>query len=155
MIVSLGLSLIIQMPFLLSFLVTLLIVTLYNVYYYVIIKRLLLHFTNDEVQRRMQIKFDYLMKFQLSSFIFYLISLFSSSFIEEEHQIWYFVELTQVILIIVDYVRLLSNKQKENNLHKMSFYLTTTLCVIRLLRSMNQTGNKWINQVDIGDILKE
>ena len=95
------------------------------------------------------------MKFQAASFVFYLLSLFSSSFIEEEHQLWYFVELTQIIFIIIDYIRLLSNKQKENNLNKMISYLTTTLCVIRFLRSINQTGNKWQNQMDIGDFLRE
>jgi hypothetical protein len=95
------------------------------------------------------------MKFQVSSFIFYLVSLFSSSFIEEEHQLWYFVELTQVIFIIIEYIRLLSNKQKNSNLNKLSIHLIAILCIIRLLRSMNQTGNKWINEVDIGDFLRE
>lgn len=115
----------------------------------------LFHFINSEIRRRTQIKFDHLMKFQAASFVFYLLSLFSSSFIEEEHQLWYFVELTQIIFIIIDYIRLLSNKQKENNLNKMISYLTTTLCVIRFLRSINQTGNKWQNQMDIGDFLRE
>ena len=147
---SLAINVIIGSPIILIFNSCLVIFTIFN------LLKLFANFINsDLIQRKNQIKFDHLMKFQVASFTFYLISLFSSSFIEEEHQLWYFFELTQVILIIIDYIRILSNKQKENNLVKMLVYLTAVLAVIRLLRSINQTGNKWINQDDIGDFLRE
>lgn len=96
-----------------------------------------------------------LIKFQLISIGFYLISLFSSSFIEEEHQIWYFVELTQILLLIIENFLLILNKEKENVLKNIILHICALLSVTRLLRSINQTGNKWINERDIGDFIRE
>ena len=77
----------------------------------------------------------------------YILSLFSSSFIEEEHQIWYFIEITQLYLIIYN----------RNNLITTKYFYTTVflLIITRLTRIINQTGNKWIHLKDVGDILKE
>jgi hypothetical protein len=77
----------------------------------------------------------------------YILSLFSSSFIEEEHQIWYFLEITQLYLMI-----LLGNNFKSNkNLNSMVILLLIT----RFTRMINQTGNKWVHVKDVGDTLRE
>jgi ethanolaminephosphotransferase len=70
--------------------------------------------------------------------LFHIISLFSSSFIEEEHQTWYY--------LLSSYFLILTIEQKSS---KMLFMLILS----RLIRSWNQTGNKWLNLVDIGDYL--
>jgi hypothetical protein len=75
----------------------------------------------------------------------YILSLFSSSFIEEEHQIWYFLEITQLYLIIYN----------RNNLITTKYTTVFLLIITRLTRIINQTGNKWIHLKDVGDILKE
>ena len=77
----------------------------------------------------------------------YLVSLFSSSFIEEEHQIWYFLEITQLYLIIF-------NRKKEIESEYL-VSITLLLIISRFCRMINQTGNKWIHLKDIGDILKQ
>ena len=77
----------------------------------------------------------------------YIFSLFSSSFIEEEHQIWYFLEITQFYLVIF----LGNNLINTTHLIPIVFLLLIT----RLTRMINQTGNKWIHLKDVGDILRE
>ncbi len=80
--------------------------------------------------------------------VFYLFSLFSSSFIEEEHEIWYFFEATQFFLVIIAVFK--SLKQTKD------FVLIIILMVlVRFLRTINRTGNKWIHLKDFGDHLKE
>lgn len=76
---------------------------------------------------------------KLSSFI-YIISLFSTSFIEEEHQIWYYFLSTYFIL---------------NTFEKKSYKFLFLLLLSRLIRSWNQTGNKWLNLNDIGDFINQ
>ena len=80
----------------------------------------------------------------------YLLSLFSSSFIEEEHQIWYILDITQLYLLFI----LNSNLRKIikiKNVISIMFIMGAT----RLARSINQTGNKWIHLKDFGDTLRE
>lgn len=94
-----------------------------------------------------RILFHFLKIFYLLSMMMYILSLFSSSFIEEEHQIWYFLEITQLYLIIYN---------RNNSITTKYFYTTVFLLIItRLTRIINQTGNKWIHLKDVGDILKE
>lgn len=80
--------------------------------------------------------------------IIYLLSLFSSSFIEEEHQIWYFLEMTQFYLLIF---WTMNKWTKLTDLFKCFGLIVAS----RFLRSINQTGNKWIHLKDIGDQLRE
>ncbi|CAF5003240.1 unnamed protein product, partial [Rotaria sp. Silwood1] len=70
--------------------------------------------------------------------LLHLISLFSSSFIEEEHQIWYFFLSTYLLLKTIE---------------DKSFKILFMLILSRLIRSWNQTGNKWLHLTDIGDYL--
>ncbi|CAF1597521.1 unnamed protein product, partial [Didymodactylos carnosus] len=78
----------------------------------------------------------------------HLLSLLSSSFIEEEHQLWYLFIQTFLILALRDIcVQLSSNKRN------IILMLITITFIFRLLRSWNQTGNKWLTQPDIGDYL--
>lgn len=68
----------------------------------------------------------------------HLISLFSSSFIEEEHQIWYYFLSTMIL------IRCLERK---------SLFDVMELFFVRLIRSWNQTGNKFLNQPDVKQYL--
>lgn len=78
----------------------------------------------------------------------YLISLFSSSFIEEEHEIWYYLETTQFYLLIF------WSLDKWRKLHDLLGPISMIIAT-RILRSINQTGNKWIHLKDIADFLRE
>jgi len=68
--------------------------------------------------------------------LFHIISLFSSSFIEEEHQCWYYLLSTYLLIITIE----------EKSLKNLFL-----LILSRLIRSWNQTGNKWLHLSDIGD----
>lgn len=94
-----------------------------------------------------------LAKFQLISFIIYILSLFSSSFIEEEHQFWYMSEQIQYILLLLQNLKI-SIKNRYEILLIISKITLVLLCS-RISRMVNQTGNKWINEKDIGDLLRE
>ncbi|UJR24086.1 hypothetical protein I4U23_027053 [Adineta vaga] len=72
--------------------------------------------------------------------IFHIFSLFSSSFIEEEHQTWYYFFSTYLFL-----------QTFENK----SWKFFSLLILSRLIRSWNQTGNKWLNHPDIADFLNQ
>jgi len=82
------------------------------------------------------------------SAVLYILSLFSSSFIEEEHQIWYYLETTQLYLIVF----WSADKWGRSKDLLKPFLL---IAVTRVLRSINQTGNKWIHLKDISDFLRE
>jgi ethanolaminephosphotransferase len=70
--------------------------------------------------------------------LFHMVSLFSSSFIEEEHQCWYYLLSSYLLIITIE----------EKSLKNLFL-----LILSRLIRSWNQTGNKWLHQNDIGDFL--
>ncbi|XP_034944555.1 GPI ethanolamine phosphate transferase 2 isoform X2 [Chelonus insularis] len=84
--------------------------------------------------------------------IVYGLSLTSSSFIEEEHQTWYFFWITFLLLKVTNYIteyhssylRKL-NSNSIRNIMKMIFMMI----VHRVLRKLNSTGNKYANLPDI------
>lgn len=81
---------------------------------------------------------------------FYTISVASSSFIEEEHNIWYY--FCNAMFVILTFFEFRGRRSIE------SFLTVTIQCFPILLlhiviRRMNQTGDKWINLLDIGDWL--
>ncbi len=94
-------------------------------------------------------------KFEFLTFVLYLMSLFSSSFVEEEHQLWYYFEMTYILLIIgADFKHKFLEQFNKN---KLEFVVNACLLLIvmRVIRTFNQTGNKWINEKDFGDWLRE
>ncbi|KAJ1966171.1 major facilitator super transporter protein [Dipsacomyces acuminosporus] len=68
----------------------------------------------------------------------YLFSLSSSSLIEEEHQFWYFWVQTMLVL------RLLTSGSKDEVLRSF-----LQMCLFRVARAWNQTGQKWTGEIDI------
>ncbi len=95
-------------------------------------------------------------KFEVFTMAIYFFSLYSSSFIEEEHQLWYYFEMTYLLLGLLDHVR---NGYLSENFNKAKAKFLANACLLliitRLARTFNQTGNKWINEKDIGDVLRE
>lgn len=92
---------------------------------------------------------DLLYLLLLGHFLF-VISVGSSSFVEEEHQIWYYFCNT-----IFAFLAFFEFRGPENF---KSFAAVTGKCFTFLLlhiiiRRMNQTGDKWINVPDMGDWL--
>jgi ethanolaminephosphotransferase len=82
--------------------------------------------------------------------IFFTISVASSSFIEEEHQIWYY--FCNATFIILTFYEFRGRRSLESfvGVFMQCFPILTMHIVIR---RMNQTGDKWINLRDIGDWL--
>ncbi|KAI4469049.1 phosphatidylinositol glycan-related [Holotrichia oblita] len=74
----------------------------------------------------------------LSLNILHAISMAASSFIEEEHQIWYFYFTTF----------LLANYNKNNNIQ-----VIIVLFLFRIIKQLNQTGDKWAAEPDISQWL--
>lgn len=99
------------------------------------------------------------------------VSLFSSSYIEEEHQVWYFLISTIFTLylirclcsVISDFLKL--DAEKQGNMYCVGNFLYNNnnfnnVCLLlnllishRLLRCWNQTGDKWQHLPDIADWL--
>ena len=85
--------------------------------------------------------------------MFHSLSLLSSSFVEEEHQTFYFLVMTAELMIlwlnVKHYVDIRNKEFAETPL-----VACVGVCVIsRVLRSWNQTGDKWEHLHDVGDWL--
>lgn len=108
----------------------------------------------------------FLLKFGIFGAIFHTISVLSSSFIEEEHQIWYYLNSTILVLL---YIVELKNTLKSPNIDtKISPNSDDSKCFCWMRqigwillfaghligRRLNQTGDKWLNVADIGDWLQ-
>lgn len=98
--------------------------------------------------------------------IFHTLSLSSSSFIEEEHQTWYYFNNSWFLLITLIEIRLMNCtiihfENEGSNEVLLSHYTRKRgeLCVSAglffighiILRRWNQTGDKWQHIPDIGD----
>ncbi|KAJ2707668.1 major facilitator super transporter protein [Coemansia sp. IMI 203386] len=68
----------------------------------------------------------------------YLISVLSSSLIEEEHQFWYHWVQTMLLL------RMITSKS-----FSVGFRSFAQMCLFRVVRAWNQTGQKWTGETDI------
>lgn len=105
--------------------------------------------------------------------LFHTFSLASSSFVEEEHQTWYFIAHTFLFVICIISLKKRQNDQwflnaellKTDNRNKRTgvrsileqfFFEFNWLVLLVLLlvgRRLNQTGDKWLVLPDIGDFL--
>lgn len=121
--------------------------------------------------------------FLIAGMLLHTISLLSSSYVEEEHQTWYFLSTSIHILHLFSVILTTKTNQHPCN---ASFNSSTSnhllrscpksdvecdqsshsdkirqevlntavlLLAARLMRSWNQTGNKWLHLPDIGDWL--
>ncbi|XP_074094863.1 phosphatidylinositol glycan anchor biosynthesis class G isoform X2 [Cotesia typhae] len=94
-----------------------------------------------------------------SNFMLYLavglhaVSLGSSSFIEEEHQTWYFYWTTFLFIILIYCIKQKSKNITEENRNNIKIFFL--LILHRFLRKLNSTGNKYANLPDISGWLKE
>lgn len=110
--------------------------------------------------------------------LLHTISLLSSSYVEEEHQTWYFLS-TSIHILHLSSVILTTNTKASFNSSTSNHFLRSCpesdvecdrssrsdrirqevlntavlLLAARLMRSWNQTGNKWLHLPDIGDWL--
>ncbi|KAF9915226.1 major facilitator super transporter protein [Lobosporangium transversale] len=103
----------------------------------------------------------------------YLITLFASSFVEEEHQFWYFFNMTWWAILglttarhltvpstvasttantassaSIDYMSTTSRSSSSSALIGTGYCLLQ-MAILRLLRSWNQTGQKYADQIDL------
>ena len=95
-----------------------------------------------------------LLNFNLRDWIFplgmiaHIISLTSSSFIEEEHQTWYHFWTTFLIVLLYDITT------TQCNVH-LSIKIILCLLGHRILRKLNSTGNKYAHLPDISNWLRD
>ncbi|XP_056636604.1 GPI ethanolamine phosphate transferase 2 [Diorhabda sublineata] len=87
--------------------------------------------------------FTHIINFFMIVIVCHPITFLSSSFIEEEHQFWYFVHV-----LLMNFQILYFSKMKS--LYKI---LISLVCLVsfRLLRTLNSTGDKWANYPDTSD----
>lgn len=87
---------------------------------------------------------DPIMAFILVGVMLQVCSTASTSFIEEEHSIWYFGWVTFLALIMTKPL------PKENHVKVLAL-----MVLHRILRRLNQTGDKWAASPDLSDWLKD
>lgn len=103
--------------------------------------------------------------FLVIGILFHAISMSSSSFIEEEHQIWYFFNSTVWIVLYLIETRYLLNRKPQPGKTPLEVEASDTLFHNQLkwvllfgghliARRLNQTGDKWLSIPDIGDWLQ-
>ena len=78
-------------------------------------------------------------------------SFFSSSFVEEEHQTWYFYWITLIIYFSYDVLR---KHDKQKSL-KLLISLLVLMVSHRILRKLNSTGDKYAHLPDISGWLQD
>lgn len=100
-----------------------------------------------------------LCRFFVFGIIFHSISYGSSSFIEEEHQTWYYLTNTAFIALYLLETRSSLQPTKDGKIKNKSSLRRRQLqwfCLFAahlIARRLNQTGDKWLMQPDIGDWL--
>lgn len=100
-----------------------------------------------------------LCRFFVFGIFFHSLSYASSSFIEEEHQTWYYLTSTALIALYLmetrSMVQPLSDGQLKikQSLRFRQFQWISLLAAHLIARRLNQTGDKWLMQPDIGDWL--
>ncbi|XP_044021004.1 GPI ethanolamine phosphate transferase 2 [Aphidius gifuensis] len=84
----------------------------------------------------------------------YIASLTSSSFIEEEHQIWYFFYTTFLIYTMYYHVKKINYHLADINGDNLIILILTLAIVHRIFRKLNSTGNKYAHLPDIKNWLE-
>ncbi|KAF9956063.1 major facilitator super transporter protein [Mortierella alpina] len=93
----------------------------------------------------------------------YLVTLFASSFVEEEHQFWYFFGMTWWFVLGATSMRYLAESQSNAGMARLQDHQPRLsskasgaaaccflqMAILRLLRSWNQTGQKYADQIDL------
>lgn len=92
--------------------------------------------------RKSSFNIDYVDKFLFFGTLFQICSSFSSSFVEEEHLIWYYLWTTCSLLLLIP----LTPCTKK----RLIFWILL-LCAHRFTRNLNRTGVKWVYEPDFGD----
>lgn len=81
---------------------------------------------------------------------FFVVSVGSSSFVEEEHQIWYY--FCNAIFAFLTFFEF-RGRSGAKDFIAVTFKCFSFLLLHVVIRRMNQTGDKWINVPDLGDWL--
>lgn len=81
--------------------------------------------------------------------IFSIFTLTSSSFIEEEHQIWYYFTNSLFVLFI-----LWESRRSKFSWISFVWRFAFLMCHV-FIKRLNQTGDKWLALPDVGDWLVE
>ncbi|XP_038067986.1 GPI ethanolamine phosphate transferase 2-like [Patiria miniata] len=92
-------------------------------------------------------------KFLLAGTVGHTLTLAASSFVEEEHQTWYFLTLTFTLATSIYATASAIGQSGDKMAARVAMGTAAALVVSRLLRAWNQTGMKWADQPDIGDWL--
>ena len=141
-----------------------------------------MYICNMKVILQVSWRLDKLHFFIATGTVIHAFSLSSSSFVEEEHQTWYFLTITAHLLLML---QILHNCLTLNSKHNHDFFkalsnmlytkkdkgctasehgstpllllaavgISAMLC--RFLRCLNQTGDKWSHLFDVGDWLNK
>ncbi|VUZ54638.1 unnamed protein product [Hymenolepis diminuta] len=113
------------------------------------------HLTLKPGHRPRTLAYTLLAGFSVVCLFLHLLSLLSSSLIEEEHQTWYFLATTNLFALIL--ILVLNVREGESTSSGIGnvFCVLCVLCLDRfLLKLLNQTGDKWINEPDLTDFLE-
>lgn len=81
----------------------------------------------------------------------YAVSVASSSFVEEEHQIWYY--FCNSFFLIFSFIEI--HKHRRSKFPVTSFKYIGLTVVHLIIRRINQTGDKWIKSPDTSDWLHQ
>lgn len=97
----------------------------------------------------------WILKGLILGFTLHAFSLMASSFVEEEHQTWYFFSATVQLAIILQICQGATSKRLRLAREKFTSMgcLVVSLALLRLQRDWNHTGDKWAHLPDITDWL--
>nr|XP_033197814.1 GPI ethanolamine phosphate transferase 2 [Bombus vancouverensis nearcticus] len=86
--------------------------------------------------------------------LIHAISLAGTSFVEEEHQTWYFYWVTALVSLLYNFITKFLRSHYQQNLHaQISIKLLLLLIGHRTLRKLNSTGDKYAHLPDIAGFL--
>lgn len=143
-------------------------VTVIAVVHFVVLFNILclLNMTNLEIVKSLisLLTMPKLCAFLVFGVLWHSISMSSSSFIEEEHQTWYYFNSTIWIILYIKETKHLLKRKTEKNMsssteeHESLFQNQMKWALLfgghLIARRLNQTGDKWLNTPDIGDWLQ-